>query len=339
MSTLWDTTGGEVVKALGAERRAAGAVAFGLVLTLVVIVDERHASEAMAAAADGAAAHPCRLLVVVRRQLDAAEPRLDAEVSVGGRLGTGESVVLRMHGPLGRHAESVVLPLLAPDTPVVTWWFGAPPERIVDDCLGALADRRITDIAAAPDPVAALEQRAADYSPGDTDLAWTRITTWRSLLAVALDSVPGTPTDGRVEGEPGNPSARLLAGWLSARLGIAVPAETSKGPGLTAVALSFDGEEGGAVHLDRPDGRNARLTRTGLPDRLLPLPRRQLGDLIGEELRRLDPDEPYGDALAAAAGRPVRQPEPGGGVERRPTALERQGEEAAGRRLGSGASA
>jgi hypothetical protein len=31
----------------------------------------------------------------------------------------------------------------------------------------------------------------------------------------------------------------------------------------------------------------------------VPLPRRDLKDLIGEELRRLDPDETYAEALAA----------------------------------------
>jgi len=340
VTTLWDTNGGEVVTALGAERRNAGAVAFGLVLTLVVVVDERHAGEAIAAAAEGAAAHPCRLLVVIRRQLDAVEPRLDAEVSVGGRLGTGESVVLRMHGPLGRHAESVVLPLLAPDTPVISWWFGPPPERIADDCLGALADRRITDMAAAPEPGVALAQRAADYSPGDTDLAWTRLTLWRSLLAAAFDSVHGSPVGGSVQAEGNSPSAQLLGGWLSTRLGVAVPVETSQGPGLTGVALDFDAEDGrGAIRLDRPDGRTARLSRTGQPDRVLPLPRRRLGDLIGEELRRLDPDEPYADALFAATGRAIPQPaQPAAGAEGRPTAIERQGASAGGRRLGSGAS-
>ena len=52
---------------------------------------------------------------------------------------------MRMYGRLALHAESVVLPLLAPDVPVVTWWHGAPPDRIATDPLGVLADRRITD--------------------------------------------------------------------------------------------------------------------------------------------------------------------------------------------------
>ena len=34
----------------------------------------------------------------------------------------------------------------------------------------------------------------------------------------------------------------------------------------------------------------------------MPLPRRDVGDLLAEELRRLDADEPYAEALEAATG-------------------------------------
>ena len=110
MTTLWDTTGSDVVRALEAERRSAGALAFGLALTLVVVTDQESVAEAEAAAKAAASAHPCRILLVIRRHLEAPEPRLDAEVLIGGRLGPGEAVVMRMFGRLGLHAESVVLP-------------------------------------------------------------------------------------------------------------------------------------------------------------------------------------------------------------------------------------
>ena len=71
MTTLWDTTGTAVVKALAAERRQAGSVSSGLALTLVVVTDEKHVADAEAAATHAAAQHPCRLLVVVRRRPDA----------------------------------------------------------------------------------------------------------------------------------------------------------------------------------------------------------------------------------------------------------------------------
>jgi glucose-6-phosphate dehydrogenase assembly protein OpcA len=56
----------------------------------------------------------------------------------------------------------------------------------------------------------------------------------------------------------------------------------------------------------------ATLSRTGLPERMLPLPRRQLGDQLAEELRHLDRDQAYAEALESATGTE--------GLERRPPA-------------------
>ena len=299
MTTLWDTTGTEVVKALGAERRAHGAVASGLALTLVVVVDEAHVADAERAATRAAAEHPCRLLVVVRRRPDAPESRLDAEVLIGGRLGPGEAAVLRMYGRLALHAESVVLPLLAPDAPVVTWWYGAPPHLIAHDPLGVLADRRVTDVSLASDPLAGLAQRAADYVAGDTDLAWTRATPWRSLCALAFDGVTSPATGASLTGPPGDPTRALVAGWLQACL--AVPVEQHDGPELSQVTVSL---QDGEVSITRLDETGARLQRTGQPDRTMPLEPVGLGDLLAEELRRLDADETYGAALLASTGTP-----------------------------------
>ncbi|MDT7546062.1 MAG: hypothetical protein QOE99_2172 [Actinomycetota bacterium] len=298
MTTLWDTTGSAVVKALAAERRSAGSVSSGLALTLVVVVDEKNVAAAEAAATHAAAQHPCRLLVVVRRRPDAPEPRLDAEVLIGGRLGPGEAVVMRMYGRLALHAESVVLPLLAPDAPVVTWWYGEPPDKIAHDPLGVFAERRITDCSLAPDELAALRGRADDYAPGDTDLGWTRTTLWRALCASAFDSVEGPVRSAKVSGAPGHVTRALLAGWLSSRLGISVQQVDAEGTGLSEVELVLDD-----VTLTIARGKETGvLKRTGQADRTLPLPRRVLGELLAEELRRLDPDEPYAEALEAATG-------------------------------------
>jgi glucose-6-phosphate dehydrogenase assembly protein OpcA len=299
MTTLWDTSGSSVIKALATERRQAGSVASGLALTLVAVVDESLVAEAEQAATAAAAQHPCRLLLVVRRRPDAPDPRLDAEVSVGGRLGPGEAVVMRMYGRLALHAESVVLPLLAPDAPVVTWWFGEPPQLIAHDPLGVLADRRITDAAAATDPLGALRRRAQDYAPGDTDLAWTRTTLWRSLCASAFDALTGEVHSVTVSGDATNPSRALLAGWLQGRLGAPVTLTDDQGPGVTGVGLEVGHD---TVRISRTDGRTATLARSGQPDRAMPLPRRDLGDLLAEELRRLDADESYAEALGSTTG-------------------------------------
>jgi glucose-6-phosphate dehydrogenase assembly protein OpcA len=302
MTTLWDTTGSAVVQALAAERRAAGALAFGLALTLVVVVDEKNVSAAESAATVAAAAHPCRLLIVIRRQIEAPHPRLDAELSIGGRLGPGEAVVMRMYGRLALHAESVVLPLLASDAPVVTWWHGDPPVRIAYDPLGVFADRRVTDVTATADPLAALSQRAEDFAPGDTDLSWTRISRWRTLLAAAFDGISDPPDAAVVVANRGNPSAHLFAGWLRTKLGVPVTVEeTGTRHGIAAVRVAL---RGGDLSVTRADARSATIAGTGSPTRTLPLSNAGIGDLLAEELRRLDDDPVYAEALSAWSGVP-----------------------------------
>ena len=299
MTALWDTTGTAVVKALAAERRQAGSVSSGLALTLVVVVEEGKVEQAEQAATRAAAQHPCRLIIVVRRRPDAVEARLDAEVVIGGRLGPGEAIVLRMYGRLALHAESVVLPLLAPDAPVVTWWFGEPPNRIAHDPLGVLAERRITDVALSPDPMAALTQRADDYAPGDTDLSWTRATQWRALAASCFDFVSSPAQGAQVHGAAGDPTRALVAGWLQARLDVNVEVVDAQGDAVSRIVFSL---EEGDVELRCAGGQTAELIRSDQPNRTMPLEQRELGDLLAEELRRLDADETYALALSAATG-------------------------------------
>lgn len=301
MLALWDTTGREVVRKLIAERRAAGGVG-GLALTLIVVTDEPRVRAVEDAITVAAAEHPCRLLVTVRDPLGGradAPSRLDAEIIVGGRLGPCEAVVLRMRGRLALHAESVVMPLLASDAPVVTWWHGPPPSRIAYDPLGVVAERRITDVAECADPIAELGQRGIDYAPGDTDLSWTRITQWRTLLAGAFDTVSSAILRAEVTASPNDPGARLLAGWLQARLGVTAATAPSEGGGIKRV--SFQLADGTELSLSQRNG-TALLRRTGYADRVLPLVARRLGDELAEELRRLDADQPYSAALEAATG-------------------------------------
>lgn len=299
MTTLWDTTGTAVVKALAAERRTGGAVTSGCALTLVIVVDEADVADAEIAATTAAQQHPCRSLIVIRRHIDAPVPRLDAEVLIGGRLGPGEAVVMRMSGRLALHAESVVLPLLAPDAPVVTWWHTAPPELIANDPLGVLADRRITECSKASDPVNALFQRAHDYAPGDTDFAWTRITGWRAQLAAAFDSVRGRVVHAEVVGKPEDPRAILFAGWLRARLGGEVPIRPSNHDGIAGVTVQLD--DGTTLKAHSEHG-HVLVEREGTRESATAQPERSLGELLAEELRRLDPDEIYADSLGTASG-------------------------------------
>ncbi|WP_395293981.1 glucose-6-phosphate dehydrogenase assembly protein OpcA [Kitasatospora hibisci] len=305
---LTDTTSGKINAALMAARRASGSTAAGMVLTLVIVTDEGSAYDALKAANDASREHPSRTLAVIKRAGRSprarAETRLDAEILVGSDAGSGETVILRMHGELASHAQSVVLPLLLPDAPVVVWWPDNAPLHPAQDPLGSIAQRRISDAVTAESPVGQLAQRAESYTPGDTDLAWTRITGWRSMLAAALDQRPSTITSAVVEGESYNPSVELLGLWLHSRLHVPVERVVTGGPGITAVHLRT---KDGDITLDRPDGLMGTLSMPGSPDRQVALKRRETSELIAEELRRLDPDDIYAAAVRTPVDR-LREP-------------------------------
>ncbi|WP_328751777.1 glucose-6-phosphate dehydrogenase assembly protein OpcA [Streptomyces sp. NBC_00285] len=295
---LTDTTASKINKALVQGRRAIGTPAVGMVLTMVIVTDEENAYDAIKAAEEASHEHPSRTLVVIKRHARTARDRmaskLDAEVRVGADAGTGETVILRTYGEVSDHADSVVLPLLLPDAPVVVWWPVDAPENPAKDPLGALSQRRITDLYAVENPLAVLATRVRSYAPGDTDLAWTRLTPWRSMLAAALDQARAQILSGAVEAEADNPAAELLARWLEARLKVKIDRVVTAGPVVTAVRLAT---ANGEVVIDRPEGPLATLSLPGQPSRTLALKVRTTSELIAEELRRLDADEMYAVAL------------------------------------------
>ncbi|MFJ9153229.1 glucose-6-phosphate dehydrogenase assembly protein OpcA [Streptomyces sp. NPDC102270] len=299
---LTDTTASKINKALVQGRRAIGTPAVGMVLTMVIVTDEENAYDAIKAAEEASHEHPSRTLVVIKRHArtprDRTNSHLDAEVRVGADAGTGETVVLRTYGEVSDHADSVVLPLLLPDAPVVVWWPVEAPQNPAKDPLGALAQRRITDLYAVEHPMQVLETRVRSYAPGDTDLAWTRLTPWRSMLAAALDQARAEIISGAVEAEADNPAAELLARWLEARLKVRIDRVVTDGPVVTAVRLAT---ANGEIVIDRPEGPLATLSLPGQPPRTLALKVRTTSELIAEELRRLDADEMYAVALQGEA--------------------------------------
>lgn len=293
MITLQNTSANAVAAAINAERHRMGSPAVGMVLTLLVITDELHQADALQAAGLAAREHPMRIIGLIERP-GRGEPHLDAQIFVGGDDGPGEIIACRLHGELAKHAGSVAIPLLLPDTPVVAWWPDKGPANPAHDPIGRHAQRRITDTAETAKYKAELDLRLENYVPGDTDLAWTRTTPWRSMLAAALDQPVGEVTSAVVTVESRNPSGVLLAGWLQSRLQIPVSVEHSKAPGISSVKLVTTI---GEVILSRPNGKVATLEIPGMPPATVALARRTLAELISEELRRLDPDEIYEQAL------------------------------------------
>lgn len=289
---LPDTSTRELSKRLVRIREEAGLSTIGRVLTLIVLTDHVRGSEAAIDAANEASReHPCRVIVVIRGNR-ALGSRLDGQIRVGGDAGAAEVVVLRTSGGMAAQSASLVTPLLLPDTPVAVWWPRNSPTMLSADKVGRLARRRIVDSDAEGHPTDALAKRAAGYAPGDTDLAWARITHWRSLLAATLDVPPFEPVTGAtVCGPERAASVDLAGGWLASRLGIDVL--RAVGPRMVVLERAS-----GSIVIRQLGATSAELTVTGQAPTRVALVGRTVADCLSEELRRMDADGVYADALA-----------------------------------------
>jgi glucose-6-phosphate dehydrogenase assembly protein OpcA len=296
------TTTSKVSKALVKIREEGGAVALGRVLTLVIATHLGQEEEAIEAANDASREHPMRVIVVSTEEegsTESTEARLDAQIRVGGDAGASEVIVLRAYGETASDEEGLVTGLLLPDAPVVVWWPGLAPEVVSKSPLGRIATRRITDASAQPDPQEALRHLSKTYAPGDTDFAWTRLTLWRAQLAAVLDQPPYEPIENvEVAGAADSPSTVLLAAWLSLQLQVPVQHDlTSRATGSSGIHGVRMGRAAGVIELEREIPDVARLSQPNQPTHDLSLPRRSLRDCLAEELRRLDPDDLYGEVI------------------------------------------
>ena len=294
---LPSTSTAAISKRLIRLRSDTGSMALSRVLTLIVVVDETEADAAIDTANDASRQHPCRIIVVVTGNKRGAA-RLDGQIRVGGDAGASEVVVLRLYGPLADHGRAVVTPLLLADSPIVAWWPSNGPKSPSQDPIGTMAARRVTDAASSTSaPRTVLRRLSENYAPGDSDLSWSRITLWRALLAAALDQAPFEPvTAATVVAAADSPSGELLAGWLASRLKCPVSLARSRNrTGVISVRME---RASGTVDLVRPqDGNTATLAQPGQPDRTIALAHRGDAECLADELRRLDPDEVYRDAV------------------------------------------
>ena len=284
-----------VARRLVSMRQESGVSALGRVLTLVIAASGPLDEAVVEAANHASNEHPMRVIVLLTRPDGPA--RLDAEIRVGADAGASDIVVLRAHGDAATGVESLVTGLLLPDAPVVVWWPGEAPDRPGSDPLGRMAQRRITD-AAAPGG-AGWATRVSGYTPGDTDLAWTRLTRWRETLAAILDQPPFDPvTAVEVTGSAESPSTLLLAAWLELALGVPTRCRlldrAQYAEGVRSVTLC---RPAGDAELERVSPVRAALRQPAQPTHEIVLPRRTLSECLAEELRGLDEDVMYGRVL------------------------------------------
>ena len=302
ITTLTDTTASAIDKQMIEMRETFGANTIGRVLTLIIIATG-DVEEPLEAAVAASHEHPARV-IVVDADPEAESSGLDAEIRVGRHAGAGEIVILHARGEVLSSLDTLVMALLLPDAPIVTWWPENAPSSPVHDVLGSMSQRRITDSAACADPLATLKRLRRGYASGDSDFAWARLTRWRGLVASAFEVPPvSVPQKVEVSGTPGNPSVTLMAAWLEHTLGVEAtilppPEEDPDFTGVHGIRLV---RADGTIELTRVSDDSIIMKLPG-DDRgqHVTMPRRTLAELVTEELRRLDPDEVYGEVLAGA---------------------------------------
>ena len=196
-------------------------------MTLVVVAD---AKEDTAVVGETLASlmrdHPSRAIVV--RASGQPGPELEARVLAqcwqppgqGRRICCEQIEISSSTASLGE-LPGVLLPLLVADLPVILWsrvprLFGSPAMNE----LSRIATRTIVDSAAFPDSAGALRLLAAS-GVALGDLAWTRLTRWRELVAQIFENpayAAHLPAIASVTiSHPGNAptvGVRYMAAWL-----------------------------------------------------------------------------------------------------------------------------
>lgn len=278
--TLKQTTSSEVASKINELREKQGAAALGRVLTLIVVVPDLIDVDRAIEISDAASReHPCRVIVVVDSAAERAGSEsayVNAQIRVGDTAGVSEVVVLEPHGASGDDLDTLVLPLLLSDTPVVTYWPDVPPSNPGAHPLGRLAVRRITDSRSVDCPVNTLRELAQVYTPGDTDLSWSGVTLWRALLAAVAHEFTAVPQHVEVRGHDTHPSSFLIGAWLRAELGVPVT-WAADGETNTVSMVKFVFDDGSEVSLGRSgDSSVATLHRSGFEMSSVNLPRRSV---------------------------------------------------------------
>lgn len=296
---LKNTTTPAIGKKLLELRDAGGVVALGRVLTLLIETGPGGLEDAISVANSASRLHPSRIIVLTQAAAQSGEDsHLDAQIRVGGDAGASEVIVLTAYGEAASNQESLITGLLLPDAPVVAWWPGGGPANPSASVLGRIASKRIVDSAQGSDPLRQLPELASNYAPGDGDMAWTRITLWRSQLAALLDQYIGREVrEVTVYTAADSPSGIMLGTWLASNLGAAVSYlhELDGAPisGIRGVNLKFKDAE---VSIER-DSAIAQIRQTGKPDGSVLLPPRTTHDCLVEDLRFLGEDLAYAQVL------------------------------------------
>jgi hypothetical protein len=206
---------------------------------------------------------------------------------------------------LPRYLNNAVASLRLSSLPTVAWWRAGEP-RILPE-VAALVDRLIIDV---DDPSACwpFVPRVAPLA-SVSELRWARLTRWRDLFAQFFD-IPEVPARadafGRLEIVAGDRfDARLLAGWLKARLPGGERLQLVLRDGLAPLdSVTLSGSAGSLGVRLLPNGTclatSVRLGQEEISTRVVALGDQRPPALLGEELKVRSRDLAFEEAVREA---------------------------------------
>jgi glucose-6-phosphate dehydrogenase assembly protein OpcA len=299
---------------LGRDQEPSGGVLRACAMTLIAAID----SGAAGADADSVRQtigvlmhdHPSRAIMLIPSEGGEIGARVFAEcwMPLGGqRQICAEGIEITADPVQSSEVARLLVPLIAPDLPAVLWCRGARAflDRSLDP-LFPLADKIIFDTGSARHAPSAIEflRRLRKEGRGVADLAWTRLTGWREIVAHFFD-------DGLVDAHsvtsvrlthggaaPGS-SVLYLERWIERALPRAQvmvePAGEAAGgePGPRGVAFSADGAD---FSIQLLDGSSVEV-RGGGHSALSLLPPASVDALMREELSLLGTDPVFDRVL------------------------------------------
>jgi glucose-6-phosphate dehydrogenase assembly protein OpcA len=309
---LWDQ--------LGREQTSSGGVLRACAMTLLVIAgDEADAEQVRRTLGVLMHDHPSRaiLLRVAAGRSAATEEspgnvnemsaRVFAECWMpfsGNQQICAEGIEITAGAAQLTEAARLLVPLIVPDLPVVLWCRGAPTfTPVVFEPLFRLAGKVIFDSSSAADPRAAIAALQALHERGlrVADLAWTRLTGWREMIANGCQDaavVPSEISSVRIQFGGAAPPAMVVyfTAWMEQALPSArvilepVPGES----GLRSVILSGSGSE---ITVALTDASSVEVRAGGRGCRSL-LPPVSDDALMREELSILEGDSVFDKVLS-----------------------------------------
>ena len=195
---------------------------------------------------------PTRSILVQHQPYASTGKPIEAWVSAnchvgagGGKLLCTEEIRIESRGKGAEHVPGLLRALIVPDVSTALWWAGNPPDNAnAVKLLLSGVDRLIVDTGGAGEGGLTRLAHVGGLLDNVTlvDLNWLRTASLRSLLASLFDA-PGGPAPlwdiSRVKvGATSMSAAKLMVGWLTARLKWTVQERIARSSGVSWRVLS-----------------------------------------------------------------------------------------------------